>query len=233
MNKKQTIIIFIIVLIVVILGVYFIVKKDNKKGETPNNNINSINNENNVNNENNNVNDTNSVNNANNINDKETPQNQNNNENTEKQPYVFSKGVKEGVSLKQVAISGIKIGDKITQNMKVNSNTDTDTYKYTYNEVNINVDDNDNINYLSFFDSNYEGANSVSKTIEEANITYNNNKLSTISDFKNYIGDGEKQVGEDDDEKSSYSLTYVEGNIELRLYVTSEKIKSIIIRNLA
>ncbi len=226
MKNKEAVFIIVLALVAIVILSIYIVHKNSSKGEAPIDNganvENNIEDPQNVANQNNEINQEN-TNNQNNGSNQENPNS--GNEGNSGRPEDFRKGVNEGVSLKQISIKGIKIGDKLKENMK---NKNAVSGFYEYERVEIDVDNNDNINYLAYYVSSFEDTDLITRELKDANITYNNNRLESVADFKRYLGEGEKEVVD-----LAYSLTFLENGMELRLFVQDEKILSVILRNIS
>ena len=123
-----------------------------------------------------------------------------------------------------VSINDIKIDDKATDKMK-NGVLDAD-FAYEYNNVGFSVDDNDIITSMRLLtytsaDKNY--------SIEDAEVMYNNVKLTKIEDFESFFGKGEEKI---DEYNSSYKIiTYSEGKYKLEVSIHNDKVNSVSILN--
>lgn len=123
----------------------------------------------------------------------------------------------EGIS--QISFDGIKIGDAIQEKMK-NLVMDA-SYLYMYNEIGINVDENDIINYLNFYTIIDE------VTVEDANIKYKNDKLSTLDDFEKHFGKGERKDYDNDNNDENYIIEYKDGSYILELDIVDGELYNV------
>ena len=134
------------------------------------------------------------------------------------------KNIDENKSLNNISFNDIKIGDLIQEEMK-NLVMDAQ-YLYEYENININVDSNDNIIYLGFITTtNAEGEKT--KSINDIDIKYNNNKLETITDFKENIGNGTETEKNDE---GDYYINYYDDELELSIFVKNNEIYNIILQ---
>lgn len=133
--------------------------------------------------------------------------------------------IAENKSLNELSFNGIKISDKIEEKMK---NIVLDgPYSYQYENICIDTDINDNIDYLGFFTSSDAQGNKI-KSIEDINIEYNNNKLETIADFKENLGNGT----ESNESSNKYYIRYYDNNLELSLFIINDEIYNVILEKI-
>jgi hypothetical protein len=124
-----------------------------------------------------------------------------------------------------VSINGLRIDDKITNKMK-NVVMDAD-FMYEYDDVGFSVDKNDLITTMRLItytsvDKNY--------SIEDAEVIYNNVKLTKIEDFERFFGKGEEKIDKYD---SSYKkIIYLEGNYKLEVPIHNDKVNGVSISNI-
>ena len=100
-------------------------------------------------------------------------------------------------------------------------------YSYQYENICIDTDINDNIDYLGFFTSSDAQGNKI-KSIEDINIEYNNNKLETIADFKENLGNGT----ESNESSNKYYIRYYDNNLELSLFIINDEIYNVILEKI-
>ena len=131
-------------------------------------------------------------------------------------PTVF-----DDIKLDQISFNGIKIGDKVKEEMK-NIVMDARRFKYEYEDIFINTDEEDNITYLGFHTMTDTYGN-VTQSLNDVAIKYEDKSLKTLDDFKKEFGDGE----EFERGKDYYSIRYTDGNLNLELYVHDEKLNSV------
>lgn len=136
--------------------------------------------------------------------------------------------ISEDKSLSNLSFNGIKIGDKIEEKMK---NLVLDApYKYEYENICIDTyTQNDNIGYLAFFTSS-DAEGNKSTSIENVNIRYNNNKLETISDFKENLGNGTESEKETRESGEHYSIEYYDNDLELSVSIINNEIYNVILK---
>lgn len=130
--------------------------------------------------------------------------------------------VTEDVSLTDITFNGLRIGDKIDEQMK-NLVLDALYYKYEYNNICIDTDDNDNIFYLGFFTSDI--------TVGDVNIEYDGSKLETISDFKDKFGNGLLEKSEFNSE--DYYIKYYDDDLELSLFVRDNEVYNVVLTSIS
>ena len=136
--------------------------------------------------------------------------------------------IPEDKSLSDLSFNGIKIGDKLEEEMK---NLVLDApYKYEYEKICINAHTNDDIYYLGFFCSHDAQGNTI-KSIENVNIAYNGNKLETVSDFKENFGDGTvTDTVTNNESEEYYSIYYYDNDLELYLYIKNDRVINVVLR---
>lgn len=134
------------------------------------------------------------------------------------------KNIDKDKSLNKILFNGIKIGDPIQEEMK-NLVLDAQ-YLYEYENICISVDVNDNINYLGFFTTT-NARGEKTKSINDIDIKYNNNKLETITDFKENIGNGTETEKNDE---GDYYINYYDDELELSIFVKNNEIYNIILQ---
>ena len=132
----------------------------------------------------------------------------------------------EDISLVDISFNGLKIGDKLEENMK-NLVLDTIDYKYEYNNIFINADSNDNVFYLGFFTSD----STYSISIADVNIEYDGYKLETISDFRDKLGNGIMEKSEYDSE--DYYIKYYDDDLELSLFIRDNEVYNVVLTSIS
>ena len=128
--------------------------------------------------------------------------------------------ITKDAALANISFNGLKIGNKIDEEMK-KLVLDAEDYKYEYNNIFINADSNDNIFYLGFFSSDI--------TIRDVNIEYDGSKLETISDFRDMFGNGLLEKSEYNSE-DYYIKYYDDDNLELSLFIRDDEIYNVLSR---
>ena len=125
--------------------------------------------------------------------------------------------VADDIKLDEISFNGIKIGDKVKDEMK---NIVMDApFKYSYERIHIDTDKEDNITYLGFHTLTDSYGN-VTQSLYDIDIEYEGKSLKTLDDFKEIFGEGKEFEREDD----YYSIKYTDGNTELRLFVMNDKL---------
>lgn len=130
--------------------------------------------------------------------------------------------------LKNISFNGMKYGDKIEEKMK-NLVLDAMSYKYKYKEIGI-ADKNDLISGLYFNATILDVNNNTTNGIVDANIMYNNKKLTTVSDFKNILGEGKIKNKETTTNGDSYSIVYYGKTLNLELYIINNQVCNVYLR---
>ena len=131
--------------------------------------------------------------------------------------------ITKDAALANISFNGLKIGNKIDEEMK-KLVLDAEDYKYEYNNIFINADSNDNIFYLCFFSSDI--------TIRDVNIEYDGSKLETISDFRDMFGNGLLEKSEYNSE-DYYIKYYDDDNLELSLFIRDDEIYNVVLTSIS
>lgn len=131
--------------------------------------------------------------------------------------------ITKDAALANISFNGLKIGNKIDEEMK-KLVLDAEDYKYEYNNIFINADSNDNIFYLGFFSSDI--------TIRDVNIEYDGSKLETISDFRDMFGNGLLEKSEYNSE-DYYIKYYDDDNLELSLFIRDDEIYNVVLTSIS
>ena len=125
--------------------------------------------------------------------------------------------VSDDIKLDEISFNGIKIGDKVKDEMK---NIVMDApFKYSYERIHIDTDKEDNITYLGFHTLTDTYGN-VTQDLNDIEIEYEGKSLKTLDDFKEIFGEGKEFEREDD----YYRIKYTDGNTELILFVYNDKL---------
>lgn len=124
--------------------------------------------------------------------------------------------------LKNISFNGMKYGDKIEEKMK-NLVLDAMSYKYEYKKIGI-ADKNDLISGLYYYSEILDLDKFIFTGIEDANIMYNNKKLTTVSEFKNILGEGKIKNKETSNNRDSYSIVYYGKTLNLELLIINNQV---------
>lgn len=122
--------------------------------------------------------------------------------------------------INKISINGMRIGDLVTEDMK---NLVLDfSLPYKYDHVFFAIDSDNKIKELAFYSKS--SSDGTSYGIEDVQIEYEGNKLTTIDDFNNLFGQGQEEIFDNNYRTIEYN------NSELILTIVNDIVVNVRIR---